>query len=787
MQALTTKLFREVGHLRGQLIAIVVVIACGIANFVTFRAVHSSLTLTQQTFYENSRFADLFLTARRVPESVADQIRRVEGVTAVDTRVVTEVLLDLPNVPEAASGTILSVPDRGQPLLNRLYLRNGRWLNERAENEVIVSTAFADANDYVEGDQFSAVINGRKRRLTIVGRAISPEYVIELSPGTFTIDNKRYGIMWMSRSALAAAFDMQGAFNSATVRLENGADEQTIKDRIDLILKPYGSIGSIGRDEQVSNRFLTDEITQVKVQAVLIPTIFLGVAIFLLNIALLRLVSTQRMSIAILKAFGYSNLQIGFHYVGFALLATVIGSILGYFGGTWLGVQLTELYAKFYRFPTLRFDVPEGVIIGSVLLAVLASVLGALGAVRTVVKLPPAEAMRPEAPRSFKPGILERIPLLRRLDPVMHMIWRTLERRPLKAALSVSMISLAVAILIIGRSMFDMFDVIMERQFNLAYRMDGMVNFVQPRSSDAIYDAQRLPGVLYAESFRSVPVDLIKGRFTKRMVINSVGDGQQLSRIINMDGSAADVPSSGLVMSEYLADSYGIDIGDTVTIQVLTDDRRTLHVPLSGTNSEMFGVQAYMNDRALAALMDEQGSISGIYVLLDPDQREAFSAAIKDIPMAAGVLLRQTMYDSFDENYKENMDISTIYIVAFAMIIAFGVVYNSSRIALSERATELASLRILGFTIAEIAVILLGEQFIIIFLAFPVGMALGAWVVYLLPEAFTTDLFRFPVVLTLKNFGLGVATIGVVVLATGVLIYRKLNKLDLIAVRKSRE
>ncbi len=787
MQALTTKLFREVGHLRGQLIAIVVVIACGIANFVTFRAVHSSLTLTQKTFYENSRFADLFLSARRVPESVSDRIRSVGGVAIVETRVVTEVLLDLPGVPEAASGTILSVPDAGQPLLNRLYLRNGRWLSQRAENEVIVSTAFADANGYIEGDQFSAVINGRKRKLTIVGRAISPEYVIELSPGTFTIDNKRYGIMWMSRSALAAAFDMQGAFNSATVQLERGADERTIKDKIDLILKPYGSIGSIGRDEQTSNRFLTDEITQVQVQAVLIPTIFLGVAIFLLNIALLRLVSTQRMSIAILKAFGYSNVQIGFHYIGFALLATVLGSILGYFGGSWLGVALTELYAKFYRFPTLRFDVPEGVIVGSVLLAVGASVLGAWGAVRTVVALPPAEAMRPEAPRSFKPGILERIPLLRRLDPVMHMIWRTLERRPLKAVLSVAMISLAVAILIIGRSMFDMFDVIMERQFNQAYRLDAMVTFVQPRSSDAVFDAQHLPGVMYVEAFRSVPVDLISGRYTKRMAIQSVSDGQQLSRIINMDGSAAKVPPDGLVLSEYLADLYGIEIGDSVTIQLLTEDRRSLRVPLSGLNTEMFGVQAYMNDKALARLLDEQGSVSGIYTLLDPDQREAFSAAIKDVPMAAGVLLRQTMFDSFDDNYKENMDISTIYIVAFAMIIAFGVVYNCSRIALSERATELASLRILGFTIREIAVILLGEQAIIILMAFPVGIALGGWVVSLLPDAFTTDLFRFPVVLTLKNLGLAVATISVVAVATGALIYRKLNRLDLIAVLKSRE
>jgi putative ABC transport system permease protein len=787
MTALTIKLLREILHLRGQLIAIVIVIAGGIANFVAFRSVHASLSLTQQAYYADSRFADVFLTARRAPESLRERIAAVDGVAAVDTRVVTDVLLDIPGMDEAASGTILSVPDHGQPLLNRLHLRSGAWIREGSADEVIISVAFADANGFKVGDQFSAVINGRKRRLTIVGTALSPEYTIEMSPGTMILDNKRYGVMWMSRSALAAMYDMKGAFNSATLRLEGGANVRRVMDEVDIILKPYGSIGAIPRSEQMAHRFLSDEIAQVQGTATVVPTIFLGVAIFLLNISLLRLVATQRMSIAILKAFGYSNAAIGMHYVGFAMVATAVGSILGYGLGLWLGGGLTELYGRFYRFPVLRFDVPDGVILGAMVISAIAAVAGAWGAVRTVSKLPPAESMRPAAPSTYRPGIIERLGVLRRLDPVMRMIWRTIERRPLRSALTVLMVSLAVTILVVGRWMFDLFDVIMDQQFNAAFRQDAMVTFVTQRSSDALYDVERLPGVLRVEPFRAVPVDISKGPRTKRLAITSIGADQELVRVIGEDGLPVPIPKDGIVLTTYLAESFGYRIGDTISVQLLEGDRRSLRIPLSGTADELFGVQAYMDRSALYDLLREQGSLSGAYVMLDADKADAFSKAVKETPMVAGVMLRATTIKSFDENYKENMDISTIWIFSFAMIIAFGVVYNSARISLSERANELASLRILGFTIGEITLVLLGEQLILTMMAVPVGFILGSLTVFALPAAFTTDLFRFPVILTSANYGMTALTISVVATVTGLLLYRKLNKLDLIAVLKSRE
>ncbi|MBK7033964.1 MAG: ABC transporter permease [Ignavibacteria bacterium] len=781
------KLFREIGHMRGQLLAIVIVIGSGIANFVAFRSVEASMVLTQRAYYEESQFADIFVSARRVPESVRERLQSIPGVAHVETRVVTDVMLDIPGLNEPASGLISSVPDQGQPLLNRLHLQSGRWIREGAEDEVIVSAAFSQANEFQPGDRFSAVINGRWRPLTIVGIALSSEYVLEVRPGTFMIDNKRYGIMWMGRSALAAAYDMKGAFNSALVGLEPGASERMVIEELDVVLKQYGSVGAIGREDQMSHRFLSDEIAGLRVQALIVPTIFLGVAIFLLNIALLRLVSTQRMYIAILKAFGYSNVRIALHYIGFGLFSVAGGTVLGLIGGYYIGDWLVDFYTRFYRFPVLRFDMPEGVILGAVGLSALAAVLGAISSVRTALKLPPAEAMRPEAPKNYRAGILEKWKIFRRLDPVMLMIVRNIVRRPVRAAVGVLSVAMAMSILVMGRYMVEMFDTILDVQFNRASREDAIVTFVLPRSASAVMDLQHLPGVMRVEPFRAVGADLEFGRHTKRTAITGVMKRPDLHRVSDMKGVYQPVADEGITISAYLAARFGAAVGDTITVKLLEGDRRSAPFIITGLVDEIMGVQAYMSSATLAELLREEGSLSGAYLQVDAQHLQDFYDVVKRTPTIAGVMLRSTAIQSFDDNYKENMDASSAYLVAFAAIIAFGVVYNSARIALSERGNELASLRVLGFTKLEIAVVLLGEQVVLILIALPLGMALGTYVSSLLPDALATDLFRFPFDITLKNLGLGALTITVIALISGFFIRRRLQKLDLIAVLKSRE
>jgi len=787
MSMLTTKLLREVHHMRGQMIAIILVIAAGIANYVAFQSTHASLVLSQRTYYAETNFGDIWAQVRRAPLELAARLEKISGVTNVDLRVVASVVIDIPGLAEPAIGIITGIPGSGQPPVNRLSLRSGRWLTPHSDDEVIVSYAFASANGFHEGDTVNAVINGRWKPLRIVATALSPEWVLELVPGSMMIDNKRFAVMWMEQGALSALYDMSGAWNSASIDLAPGTSVADVIDRLDALLRPYGSIGAIARDDQQSHKFLSDEIRQLSLTALIVPAIFLGVAIFLLNISLLRFVTTQRSTIAILKAFGYGNGRISMHYVGFAVVAVAGGTMLGLAGGVFIGVRLVRMYLDFYRLPVLEFDVPVLVIFGAVLLSLLAASAGAVAAVRAIVRLPPAEAMRPEAPRSYRGGMLERSGLTRLFSPLTSMIVRNVVRRPVRAAVSLLAIALAMSLLVLGRYFMEMFETILTVQFHRVAREDAMVMFTTPRSHRAAHDLAALPGVMSVEPFRVIAVDMIVGSRVKRTAMNAGVDHPELHRVTSMMGRPLAVPAYGVACSAYLAETMGIGIGDTIRLRQIDEERRSFTVAVTSLIDDMMGVQIYVAPGVLRTMLREQGSISGAYLQIDPTRMRDFFRAIKRLPSMSGVVMRERSMRSFDESYMQFMDISNFYIVFFASLIAFGVVFNNARIALSERGNELASLRVLGFSNRDVTVILLGEQFVITLVALPIGMIGGILWSMWMPSLIATDLFRFPFAISLRNLGISAAMILAVALVTGGFIRRRIARLDMIAVLKSRE
>lgn len=782
------KLLRDLIHMRGQMIAVAVVVACGIATYVTMVSVYHSLQATQSAYYEEYRFADLFASARRVPESIARQIASIPGVAAVSTRVVVQVNLDVPGLDEPATGRIVSIPERHTPVLNDIHIREGRYIQEKRDDEVIISEAFAEGNSLKTGDTLGTVINGRWRQVRIVGIALSPEYVYEVSGGAaFFPDNRRFGVLWMSREALSAAFDMEGAFNDISLRLMHGADQAEIIDRIDNLLSGYGGLGAYTRQDQISNRFLTDEITQLRANGFIVPMIFLGVAAFLLHLTLSRLIATQRDQVAVLKAFGYSNLSVGFHYMQFALAAVVVGAALGIGAGTWLGSLLTEVYTKFYRFPILRYNAGLDVIAWGLIISGGAAIVGALSAVRRAVSLPPAEAMRPEPPARFKPGPLEKIGITHFLSTSMRIVVRNIERNPLKAFLSTLGIAMSVAILVVGRYSFDAITFMIDLQFQRVSREDITVAYTDPRGSGAVYDLASFPSVLNVEPFRTVPARVRHGHRERRLGIQGLVPGGELHRIVDEQLSVHQAPSDGLLMTRKLGEILGVSTGDTVTIEALEGRRPTRRVVVAGLIDELLGTAIYMDISALNRLMGEGRSSSGAFVAVDAAGQDELYNTLKRTPAVGGTVIRKAMLEGFQKTIADNQNISAFTLIIFASVIAIGIVYNNARIALSEKGRELASLRVLGFTRREVALILLGEQAILLLMSLPLGFLIGYGICAGLVAEYDTELYRMPLFVTTQSYAFS----GMVVLASGVvsalLVRRRLYHLDLIEVLKTRE
>lgn len=778
---------RDLIHLRGQVVAVALVVACGIATYVTMRSSYDALVVSREAYYQEYRFADVFAQLKRAPESLSSEIQSLPGVATTQTRVVLEVTLDVPGLDEPATARLVSIPERRTAILNDLYIRQGRYIEPGRRDEVLVSEAFAEANELQVGQSLEAVINGRWEEMRIVGIALSPEYVHEIRAADVFPDRRRFGILWMSRDTLGPAFDMEGAFNNVTVSLAPGASEPEVIDRLDELLERYGGLGAYGRDEQESHRFLADEIEQDRITGIIVPAIFLGVAAFLIHMVLSRLVATQRDQIAVLKAFGYGNVAVGIHYLKFALVAVLAGTVVGTALGVWFGAALAEVYKQFFRFPVLRFEVGVGTAGLAIAISAGAAFLGAILAVRRVVALPPAEAMRPEPPSNFRPGLFERIGLQKLFSPAARMIVRNIERRRWKAALSILGIALAVAVLVVGRYSFDALDYIIEVHFRTAQREDATITFNNPRTSRARFDVTHLPGVLRAETFRTVPVRLRFEHRSKRVAILGIRPDGELRTLLDRSLRKVDLPPEGLLLSTKLAEVLGAGPGDTITVEVLEGERPVRRVPVVRLVDEWIGLSAYMDSRALSRLMREGETVSGAYLAIDPRFATQLYRLIKRTPAVAGSAFRERMLASFLETVAKSLTISTTVLIVFACVIAFAMVYNSARVALSERGHELASLRVLGFTQREVSVMLLGEQALLTLAAIPLGFAIGLGICALLAQLMNTELYRMPLVLSGQSYAFAFLIIGAAVGLSGLLILKRLYSLDLVAVLKTRE
>lgn len=788
LSALDRKLLRDLRGIRGQAIAIAFVVGAGIALYVSMLSTFDALDLTLRTYYDRYRFADVFVGLKRAPLSVADDLAAIPGIAQVETRVIADVTLDLPDLSEPASGRLISVPATGRPALCDVFLRSGRLIDPGHPDEVLVSEGFAKIHALEPGSTVTAVINGRRRALRIVGLVLSPEYIYPIRAGELMPDERRFGVFWMERRALASAFNLDGAFNNVVLRLMRGASEAEVVARVDRLLEAgYGGLGAITRANHPSHWYINNELVQLRNFGSVIPIIFLSVAAFLLNVVLSRIVAVQRPQTAALKALGYRNRAIARHYLKMGVIVAAGGAVVGVGLGAWFGWAMTEMYTVFFHFPILVYQLQPKVVVAGVAIGLVAAVLGVLSAVWRAASLPPAEAIRPEPPARYARSWLERAGAGRLLTEPTRIIIRSLQRHPGRVALSMLGIALGTGLMVVGTFALDSIDVLTDVQFNVVQRFDAMVTFVEPASSAALYEVRRLPGVVDAEPFRAVPVRLRVGPRTRQAAITGVVQSPRLSRVVDASMRVVELPGSGLVLSEKLARLLGARRGNEVVVETLEGARRVYEVPVADVVEEYMGLNAYMDLGALHRLMGEGDTLSGAYLQVDQGRADALYARLKRTPRVGGVLLKTAAYESFQETMASMMYQMLAVYVFFAGIIAFGVVYNNARISLSERNRELATLRVIGFTRGEISYILLGELGLVTLAAVPLGLLLGYGMAASIMSTLDTEMWRLPLVIRPATYAFSAAVVVLATVVSALIVRRRLDGLDLVAVLKSRE
>lgn len=790
MKGLNRKLIRDLWRMRGQALAIALVTAAGTTAFITLFGTLLSLEKTQSAYYERFRFADVFANMRRAPEYALNELARIPGVKQATGRIVFNVVVDLVGIREPVNSLLISAPREGEAALNNIYIRKGRLVSPGATDEVVMIEPFAEANRLELGSRFFATIKGHRKELKLVGIALSPEYIFFGVPGAMVPDDRRFGVMWMDRDALASAFDLREAFNDASFSILPSFSIDDIINKIDLSLERFGGVGAYGRKDHVSHATLNGDIEQLRTMTEIAAPLFLGVVAFLLHMLMMRHVETEREYIGVLKAFGYRNRAIAWHYMKLVLVIVGFGISAGTLGGAQLGRLVTGLFASNYHFPFLEYALTPTVFSTAIIIQIAAAVIGAFGSLYSAVRLPPAVAMRAPPPPVYKRTILESLGLRLVKDQPTRMILRHVIRWPVRSVMTSLGIALATAILIAPVAVFDSAKHMVQVHFFFAERQDLTVALAQVRPrAPSISAARHESGVLQVEPFRATLANIRFGKKKRRITVIGKEGVNELSRPIFRGFESLTIPSAGIVVSSSMASWLGAHVGDFLDVQFLEGHRPQIRIPITAVSESYVGLTFFvllMDIHQLNRIMADGDVLTGVNLRVDPVKAPELFDALKNIPSVTGVVSHTAQRQAM-QRMMEQTTRMTLLNVAFAAIIAFGVVYNNARISLAERSRELATMRMLGFSRLQVSYILFGELALLTAAAVPFGAAIGYSLGWKLTAGASNEMFRLPLWIEWNSFGYAIVTVLITVLLSGVAVVWRVFGLDLISILKTRD
>lgn len=790
MRILHKKLVRALLKTPGQSLAVVMVVLCGTACYICIASAYRNLVLTRDTYYAQYRFADFEIHLERAPVTAAAKLAAIPNVRRVRGRIVQDVKVDVPGERESRIGRLISMPDVREPVLNDICLRGGRYFSEGAQNEVILSERFAANNGLALGDHIEVSIESRRYPLRIVGLALSPEYVYMIRNVQELVPSfERFGILWVPQAFAETALDMREACNNVVGVVDEIAALDGVLERAEELLEPYGVFAKTRREDQISNRFLSDEIKGLGVSARIVPAIFQGVAALILLVLLNRMVRTERTQIGLLKAYGYSNLQVAVHYLQFALVLAVLGSAGAFGVGHWLAYEMIQMYVQFYQFPLLESRVYPDVLTRSIGIAMAFAVLGALSAAIRAARIHPAESMRPEVPRYAHRVWLERFTRLwRRLGFLGKMICRNISRNAFRAGINAFGVMVSAAILIVGFFTIDALRYGLRVQFYEMQRQDLKVSFQLEQGKQTYYDVLRFDHVRDAEPVLEYPFEIRNGWRKKDIIVTGLPRDADMQRLLDADGARIDVGEDGLSIDEHLAESLGIAIGDRVALKPLmgrvTKERE---VVVRRIYRQFLGIGAYMNLDALSRLLDEPFVMNAALLRTEPGREADVNVALRDVAAVASIVSRDRAYQAVLDTLAQSMKVMNVMLVLFAGVIAFAVIYNVTSVSLAERQRELASLRVIGLTVSEVGRIMYVENFVLGALGLIAGFPCGLALCRLLIRAYDSDLYRLPFHIEPRTLVITTVLTIAFIITANLAVSVKVRRLDLVEVLKERE
>ncbi len=749
---LRRKLWRDIRGNYGAYIAVISVSIIGLMLYVSMALILDSLRSSVDSYYSEHNFAEGFTRIVRGPQGLVEDIRGIDGIDRVSGRIVSDVLVNKAAGEENTTLRLVTFSG-GRNELNRFKLEDGKIPSADAR-EILVSPAFLSANQYEIGDEIPLIISGTEIRFKITGTAISPEYVYEIPSGqTLTPDPKVFGVAFLPYSTAAQVLGMDGQINDIVFTLDGNTSFSGIKRPVENMLGSYGLTQLYPRKDQISHSMLTQEIVGLEATVNTSPVIFLLVAASILYIMLRRMVEQQRGLIGILKAFGFTDREIITHYLGYAVFTGGVGGLGGGLLGTWLSFYFAKLYQQFYNIPGLSGRVSAEYILTATLLAVAFSVFAGYQGCKGVLRLSPAEAMRPPAPKVGKKTLVERITFLWNiLTTLGKMAVRNVFRSKQRSFLAVFGIATSFSLMVASGASFDAVYYLINFQYEKVEKYDikiGLKNYAD--RTEAVTGARYLEGVIKAEPMLEVPVTISNRWREKDTVITGLPQEAALYHLLTDKGKQVRLPERGMVISTQMAKILDIKQGDTVTVKPFLGDREERQVVVRQVIPQYVGLGAYMDIESLSSLLRAPPVASSVLMRVEEKNMSEVREELRTGKNVSAIHDKNKLKAQFEE-LMETSQASQYILLFFSFIMGFAIVYNVNIISLSEREREMASLMVLGMTEGEVSRILLFEQGFLGVVAIIAGVPLSYGMLYAIVNASGSEIYNMPLIIDPRSF-----------------------------------
>lgn len=787
MGILFRKLLRDIKEARGQFISILVIVVIGVMFYSGINSTFRNLSVASEKYYKEYRFADLWVDFYRAPENAVERVNSLPYVKTTTGRLVMDASMTVSD--ENATLRFITLPEVKEDIVNDIVIKSGRYFGKEETNQCLVEEEFYKAHNMKLGDYIYPVISGNEVKMKVIGAVKSPEFIYTLKDGGELMpDNSRFGIVFIKKSFGQEIFGFHGSINSACILLESGVDLEKAKDDIERDLKSLGVMGVIDRENQISNKMLSEEMRGLQSMAGAFPVVFFIVAAVIIYIMMSRMVENQRTQIGVLKALGFSNMQVLYHYLSYSVFIAITGSAIGSIFGMYLGAAFTNLENMYFHLPLADMRMYPDLILPASALTLIFCLLAGYNSCKKVFKILPSEAMLPKAPPIGKKIFMERVKLI--WDNTTHawrMILRNVFRHKRRALLTSTGIIFCVALLLVAFSMKDSIDFMVEQQYKNIQDYDIKVSFSRLLNLEEILEIRNISHVAKVEPVLETGVEIQNGWRKKTIGFTALIKNPEMYRVVDKSGQALSLPKDGILIPEKLSTSLDIKPNDTVFLKPYFPGKEKREVTVKGIAAQYIGLSAYTSMENVNHIFGEglMGN-SAVIKLQDSTFEKDVKDELKNMASVASVQSKSDALNALMKNMGA-MSSSIGVMILLAAILSIAVVYNTATINIFERQRELATLKVLGFKDNEIKKLIFNENYMITVFAILVGLPFGNWLGITMMLSFTTDFYSFPFIAESRTYVLSAVLTLLFTMLANFILMKKIKSISIVEVLKNRE